>query len=91
MLSLRRTPFSSITVRSKKIKSKGMRSRGCQERLSNHKHTVRDIFNFGCLARRLVSVQASFAVNEMRSKDCVDQGRFAETGLACKTRQQAKR
>jgi hypothetical protein len=43
---------------------------------------VRDGLDFGGAADGLVGLQAAFAVDEVRGEDCVDEGGFAEAGLA---------
>jgi hypothetical protein len=44
---------------------------------------VRDGLDFGGAADGLVGLQASLAVHQVRGKDCVDEGGFAESSLAC--------
>lgn len=45
---------------------------------------VRNALDLGCGADGLVGLQATLGVDEVRGEDGVDEGRLAESGLACK-------
>jgi hypothetical protein len=74
MLSLNLTPFSSMTANLSAVGAVTM---------DVGRLTVRDGLDVSGRAGWLVRSEATFGVNEVGGKDCVDQRRLSKTCLTC--------
>lgn len=81
MFNLRRTPFSSITSHPNLASPLPWHSTNPAA-----EHTVRDRLDLGGRTDGLVRSQTTLGIDQVRSEDGVDQGRFSQTGLACSQR-----
>ena len=68
------TPFSVMTMKLCGV------SHG-QEKTISHKRTMRHGMNLSRLSNRLLCLESSLGVNQMRSENSVDQRRLSQTSL----------